>query len=139
MKNVKITQVCKNSGLICENFGYTGKIKKLPDNLKYAPQHLISDGEQIRLIYYKPSYDDRFVEINRGEVNSIRDWNTGINRVLVFVFNYRVNKYTIFTIDEINRKMFTCKKETIDIFLFDNSGFTWHDVTSKIQIGMYGR
>jgi hypothetical protein len=136
---MKITQVCKTSGLTCENFGYAGKIKKLPDVLKYAPQHLISDGDKIRLVYYKPSYDDRYIEISREEINTIRDWNSNIHRVLVFVFNYRVNRYTVFTMDEINRKMFTCKKETINNFLFDNTGFTWYNITDKLELGLYGR
>lgn len=136
---MKITQIAKNSGLICENFGYNGKIKHLPDILKYSPQHLLSDGELIRLVFYKPSYDDRYIEITRDEINTIRDWNSNINRVLVFIFNYRSNKYTIFTMDEINRKMFTCKKETINNFLFDNAAFTWYNVTDKLELGKYGR
>lgn len=136
---MKITQIAKNSGLICENFGYNGKIKHLPDILKYSPQHLLSDGERIRLVFYKPSYDDRYIEITRDEINTIRDWNSNINRVLVFIFNYRSNKYTVFTMDEINRKMFTCKKETINNFLFDNSAFTWYNVTDKLELGKYGR
>ena len=136
---MKIQQIARHSSLICENFGYMGKIKKLPHVLKYSPQHLLSDGDKIRLIYYKPSYDDRYIEITREEINSIREWNSNINKVLVFVFNYRSNKYTVFTMDEVNRKMFTCKKETIDKFLFDNTAFTWYNVTDKLELGSYGR
>ena len=93
---MKIVQICKNSGLICENFGYFGKIKKLSDILKYSPQHLISNGEKVRLLYYKPSYDNRYVELIREEINSIRIWNESIHKVLVFVFNYTLNKFIIF-------------------------------------------
>lgn len=136
---MKITQVCKNSGLICDNFGYNGKIKKLPNILKFSPQHLISDGERIRLVFYKPSYDDRYIELTRDEINAIRDWNSNIHRVLVFIYNYRANKYTVFTMDEINKKMFTCRKETINNFLFDNIGFTWYNVSDKLELGLCGR
>ena len=136
---MKITQIAKNSGLICENFGYFGKIKHLTNTLKFSPQHLISDGDHIRLVYYKPSYDDRYIELNRDEINSIRTWNQSVNKVLVFIFNYRINKYTVFTMDEINKKMFVCKKETIDKFLFDNDGFKWINVSDKLELGLYGR
>jgi hypothetical protein len=125
--------------LICEDFGYAGRIKKLPHILKFAPQHLISDGERIRLVFYKPSYDDRYIELTRDEITSIRTWNSNIHRVIVFIFNYKANKYTVFTMDEINKKMFTCKKETINNFLFNNTGFTWYNVTDKLELGLYGR
>lgn len=136
---MKIQQVAKNSGLLCENFGYPGKIKKLPDNIKLSPQHLLSDGIKIKLVYYKPSYDDRYIEITREEINVIRNWNQNINNVLVFVFNYRLNKYTVFTMNDINKKMFTCKKESINNFLFDNEGFNWYNVTSKLDLNLYER
>jgi len=137
---MKITQLCSASNLICEDFGYRGKLKKLPNMIKYAPQHLIFDGiKTTRLLYYKPSYDDRYIELSRDEINSIKIWNQDINKVLVFIFNYRVNKYTIFNVDEINRKMFTCKKETINNFLFDNNSFTWYNITDKLELGLYGR
>lgn len=136
---MKITQVCKNSGLLCENFGYTGKIKHLPELLKFAPQHLISNGELVRLVYYKPSYDNRYIELHRDEINSIRTWNQNIHRVLIFIFNYNMNRFTVFTMDEINRKMFTCKKETINTFLFENSAFKWFTVNDKLELGNYGR
>ena len=125
--------------MICENFGYIGKIKQLPDTLKFSPQHLISDDTHVRLLYYKPSYDDRYIELSRNEINSIRSWNQSIYRVLVFVFNYRYNKYTVFTMDEVNKKMFVCKKETIDNFLFDNTEFKWLTVTDKLELGIYGK
>lgn len=130
----KIIQICQASNLTCEEFGYKGKHRHLPDNLKYAPQHIIYDECRICLAYFKPSYDDRFVEFRRGEVNSIRFWDATIHSVLAVVFNYTKNRYTAFDMAEINRKVFTCKKERINSFLFNNLEFEWKEINEPLSI-----
>ena len=64
----KLRMVCNNSGLECEEFGYYGRHKHLPDMLKYAPQHIVYDEKRVALIRFKPSYDTRFIEMTKAEI-----------------------------------------------------------------------
>lgn len=132
---MKLIQICKNSGLTCEDFGYSGKHRQLPKYLRYIPQHLVHNEKVIRLVYFKPSFDDRFIEFRRDEIESIRVWNASVHKVIILVYNYMKNKYVALTMDDIHRKMFrTAKRERIDQFLFDNMDFDWRLPNAKMDI-----
>ena len=130
----KLTLICNNSGLSCENYGYQGKHKHLPHKLRWGPQHIVYDDKNVKLVYFKASFDVRFVELFRDEIETIRKWNFGIHPVLVFVYNYKLNRWTTFDMEDINTKMFICTKETIDKFLFSNVEFEWKLQNDKLKI-----
>ena len=131
----KLTQICNNSGLRCDDFGYSGGHKHLPTILKYSPQHVVYDSVRTRLVYFRPAYDSLYVELFRDEVSSLRMWNSNIHPVLIVVFNYPLNKYTTFDMDFINKNVFNCRKESIDKFLIEYQRFEWRKVNEKLILG----
>ena len=107
--------------------------------IKFSPQHFLSDGVLGCLFYYKASYDDRYVELLRREVAAIRLWHQNVHPTVVFVFNYRMDRYTILTVEMLNRTLFSCRKDNIDHYLIDNETLTWHCSTERLELKNYGR
>lgn len=128
----KLTQICNNSKLRCEDFGYRGSHKHLPAVLKYAPQHIVYDERKSRLVYFRPAYDPMYVDLFRDETTSIRTWTSNVHPVLIVCFNYPLAKYTTFDVDFINKNVFNCRKETIDKFLMEVERFEWRKVNEKL-------
>lgn len=121
---MKAKKICKRSGIECETFGYRGKHRHLPSMLRYTPQHIIYKDSKIRLLYFKPSYDNRFVEMTKEEIVSVRQWASSVAPVIVLVYNYVYNNYTIVDMDHVTEKMWSTKRER-DAFLFNNGAFQW--------------
>lgn len=116
-------------GITCERFGKSPHLKRLPSPLDFMPQYVVCKELLTRLIYFVTSYDNRYIELTRREVNSLRVWNENVCKTLIMVFNpsaFVVQQYTIFGMEDINRKIFSCRKETIDKFLLRNEDFKWY-------------
>lgn len=130
---MKLKKICNNSNIVCENFGYSGKHKHLPYLLKYSPHHIIYNDDKIRLVYFKPSYDARFIEFLGDELKAIRYWCGSIHKCLIFVYNYKINKFALLSRDDINEKFYRCRREGKS-YLFDNQSIDWKDENASINL-----
>lgn len=121
---MKIKKICEQSGINCDDFTYHGNNKHLPVLLKYHPQHILYDSKDVKLCYFKPSYDNIYLEIWRNELVSLRRWSANIEKVHVFVFNYTLKQYTVFEINSINNLIYSCRREK-NSYLLSNQSFKW--------------
>jgi len=94
---------------------------------------MVYKGEVVKLLYFKPSYDTRFVEFRKEEITSIRQWSSSITPVIVMVYNYIYNNYTLVDMQHITEKMWSTRREGAT-FLFNNVSFKWRGINESFSI-----
>lgn len=80
------------------------------------------------MIYWKDTYDTRYIEFRRDEIESIRIWNGFIHKVTILVTDHgkEVPMYSYFPFESLSSIMFESKKDKIDHFLIQKERFKWY-------------